>query len=68
MHRFQVPDMTCSHCAQTVERVIRSVDAKAEVAVDLATKDVTVASDAEGTTLLAAIADVGYTPRALSAA
>lgn len=60
--------MTCSHCAQTVERVIKSVDAKAEVAVDLVTKGVTVASSVEGAVLLAAIADVGYTPRATLAA
>lgn len=68
MHRFQVPDMTCSHCAQTVERVIRGVDTNAEVAVDLATKDVIVRSAADAATLLSAIADVGYTPRAMPAA
>lgn len=68
MHRFQVPDMTCSHCAQTVERVIKNVDANAEVAVDLATKDVNVVSGAEGAALLAAIQDVGYTPKAMPAA
>jgi copper chaperone len=68
VHRFQVHDMTCSHCAQTVERVIKAVDAKAEVAIDLATKDVTVVSGVEAAALLAAIADVGYTPKAMPTA
>ena len=41
MHQFQVENMTCSHCAQTVERAVKSVDAGAKVSVDLASKAVT---------------------------
>ena len=42
MHQFQVENMTCSHCAQTVERAVKSVDAGAKVSVDLASKAVKV--------------------------
>lgn len=63
MYHFQVSDMTCSHCVQTVEKAIRGVDANARVTIDLDTKDVAVDSTAPAETLTAAIEDVGYTSR-----
>jgi len=32
---FRVDDMTCSHCASTITRAIRSTDANATVEVDI---------------------------------
>ena len=42
MLRYSVPDMTCGHCAQAIEKAVKSVDPQAEVAVDLTSKEVTV--------------------------
>ena len=47
MFTLRVPDMTCGHCAQTVEKAVKSVDPSAEVKVDLAQKTVTVETSAE---------------------
>lgn len=49
MLKLNVPDMTCGHCAGAVAKAVKSVDANAEVAVDLASKTVSIetASDAE---------------------
>jgi copper chaperone len=60
MHQFRVQDMTCSHCAQTVEKAVKSVDAGATVLVNLATKAVTVESAAKAESLLTAIRGAGY--------
>jgi len=49
MLKFNVPDMTCGHCAGAVTKAVKGVDADADVAVDLPSKTVIVetASDAE---------------------
>lgn len=60
MHQFKVQDMTCSHCAQTVEKAVKSVDAGANVSIDLATKAVKVESAANAESLLTAIRSAGY--------
>ena len=63
MHQFKVENMTCSHCAQTVEKAVKSVDADAKVSVDLASKAVKVDSAAASGQLLAAIRHAGYDGR-----
>ena len=60
MHQFKIENMTCSHCAQTVEKAVKSVDAGAKVSVDLTTKAVKVESPAAAEALLAAIHNAGY--------
>lgn len=67
MHRYNVPDMTCGHCAQTIEKAVKSVDPQAQVAVDLPAHEVTIRSDAEETRIAAAIRSAGYENRRLSA-
>jgi copper chaperone len=66
MFAFEVKDMTCGHCAATITRALKSVDAGAQVQVDLAAQRVTVdAAAADAAALLAAIHDAGYTPVAV---
>lgn len=60
MYRFNVPDMTCGHCAGTVQRAVKLVDAQAEVAVDLGKKLVEVRSSASQENIGAAIRKAGY--------
>ncbi|EEF26052.1 heavy-metal-associated domain-containing protein [Rhizobium sp. BG4] len=62
MIRFEVPDMTCGHCAGTVEKAIKAVDPNASANVDLSTKTVSVESAIAPEIISASIADAGYTP------
>jgi copper chaperone len=63
MYQFKVENMTCAHCAQTVEKAVKSVDADAKVSVDLVSKAVKVVSTAASGPLLAAIRNAGYDGR-----
>ena len=44
MLKWKVPDMSCGHCAATIEKAARSVDPAAEVDVDLTTNVATIAT------------------------
>jgi copper chaperone len=61
MHNFQVKDMTCSHCAATVEKAVKSVDSGAKVDIDLKTLAVKIASDKPASSFATAISEAGYT-------
>jgi copper chaperone len=67
MFRYSVPDMTCGHCAQAIEKAVKRVDPQAEFAVDLTTKEVTVRSEADEARVAGSIRDAGYEPRSLGA-
>jgi copper chaperone len=67
MLRYSVPDMTCGHCAQAIEKAVKSVDPQAEVAVDLTTKEVTVRSEADEARVAGTIRGAGYEPRSVGA-
>ena len=58
--KLKVPEMSCGHCAKTIEGAVKAIDPAANVQVDLATSTVTVASNADEAKLAAAIKDAGY--------
>lgn len=60
MYRFNVPDMTCGHCAGTVQLAVKMVDDQAEVTVDLGKKLVEVRSGAPEQRIGEAIRKAGY--------
>jgi copper chaperone len=60
MLRLKVPDMSCGHCAATIEKAARSVDPSAEVDVDLTRKIATIATTASADRVRSAIRDAGY--------
>ncbi|WDY57410.1 heavy-metal-associated domain-containing protein [Pseudomonas sp. PSKL.D1] len=60
MQVFKVQGMTCGHCVKAVTRAVQEQDAKAQVEVDLAGKQVRVQSELAADTLLAAIREEGY--------
>ena len=60
MFDFQVNGMTCGGCARAVTNAVKSVDAAANVQVDLAAKRVTVDSTADAAKIRSAIEDAGY--------
>lgn len=64
MHTVEVADMTCGRCAASITRTVKGLDPAAEVAVDLASKRVRVASAAlTASAIGSAIALAGYTAR-----
>ena len=60
MLKLKVPDMTCGHCAQTVEKAVKSVDPTAEVKDDLALKTVSVHTTAPDERVSDVIRSAGY--------
>lgn len=62
MHAFKVQDMTCGHCAGTIEKAVKSADPAAKVEVNLADHAVRIESGQPGEVLKRIIVDAGYSP------
>ena len=63
---FKVEKMTCNGCARRVTKAIQSIDAAAQVNIDLASGQVEVAPDsADPAVVAAAITAAGYPARPL---
>ncbi len=63
MQVFRVDDMSCGHCAGSITKAVRAVDAEARVDVDLAQRLVRIEPARAGAAELAeAITEAGYTP------
>lgn len=72
MIAFEVPDMTCGHCASTITKAVAAVDPAARVQVDLTRHRVEIEpgrADAAAyrQALSAAITEAGFTPAAVAA-
>ncbi|KKB84695.1 hypothetical protein VW29_09970 [Devosia limi DSM 17137] len=63
MHNFQVNDMTCSHCAATVEKAVKSVDSDAQAKIDLSTHRVEIRSEKPAAVFAIAIDDAAHCRR-----
>ncbi|MCF3946818.1 heavy-metal-associated domain-containing protein [Acidiphilium sp. AL] len=61
MTRFKVPDMECNACVASITKAVQKIDAKADVAADLAGREVAIASTATPQMLRAAIEAAGFT-------
>jgi copper chaperone len=59
--QFQVPNMACSACAETIAKAVTSLDPTAQVAADPQTKQVNITSQVSEGLIKAAIANAGYT-------
>jgi copper chaperone len=69
MHTFRVDDMTCGHCASTITKAVRAIDAVARVEVRLDQHLVQIApGEATADELAEAITEAGYTPVPVAAA
>ena len=60
MYELTVDGMSCGHCVGRVTKAVQDVDEAAKVNIDLPTRKVTVASDAELGRIVAAIDAAGY--------
>jgi copper chaperone len=65
MYQFNVPDMTCGHCAGTIAKAVKTADPKATVEIDLARRLVKVGSTLAQDKVAGHIAAAGYTPSAV---
>ena len=61
MYNLTVNDMTCGHCASTVEKAIKAVDSGAQVRIDLPTRKVEITSTKPVDGFVTAIGEAGYT-------
>jgi copper chaperone len=66
MIELNIPALSCGHCVKAVTEAAHEVDAKAQVQVDLAAKQVRVQTSAPSAAIVAALVDAGYEPEALS--
>ena len=65
MIELKVPAMTCGHCASTITKAVKDLDASAKVEVSLPDHRVRVDTKASKEDLVRSIAEAGYTPQAL---
>lgn len=57
---FNIPSMSCGHCVGAVTQAVKSLDAAAQVSVDLPSKKVVVHSSQDRQAVAAALAEAGY--------
>lgn len=62
MHEFQLPTMTCGHCAARVNRALKQADPACAVEVDVAQRRVVVKSGEDRAALAEALTEAGYAP------
>ena len=62
MIEFQLPDMTCGHCASRVTQTLRQADPGCEVRIDLKSQTVQVQSNDDRQALADALSEAGYPP------
>jgi copper chaperone len=67
MQLYLVPKMQCDGCVRTIEGAVKSLDPKAKVSCDLATREVTVDTGQLPKLVAEALAAVGYNSTLLSA-
>ena len=60
MPSFNIPDMTCGHCKETVEKTILELDGSAKVTVDLDTHNVDVETQTAPDAIVTALKTAGY--------
>lgn len=57
---FNVPEISCAHCKQTIEREVAALDGVTRVEVDIGDKQVTVDGSPARDAVVAAIDRAGY--------
>jgi len=63
MLAYRIEDMTCGHCASTITRAVRDVDAGAKVEVDIGQHLVRIEpAGGDAAAFAQAITEAGYTP------
>ena len=58
--QFNVPDMSCGHCAGVITQAIHQLDADAMISIDLPAKQVTVETAQDRQIVADALSEAGY--------
>ena len=62
MMEFELQSMTCSHCVNAVTKAVKSADPDAKVEVDLPNHKLSVETQVDRETVVAALSAAGYLP------
>ena len=62
MFTFQIPAISCDHCARAVTEAVHAADPAAQVQVDVPTQRVNVESQVTHEAIVAQLVDAGYPP------
>lgn len=57
---FDIPDMSCGHCASAITQALKQLDASASISIDLPAKKITVQTTENRQTVAAALTEAGY--------
>lgn len=57
---FDIPDMSCGHCAGIITKTVKQLDAFATVNIDLAAKKATIQTTQDRKTIADALTEAGY--------
>lgn len=60
MYEFDIPNMTCGHCAGTVKKAIETADPMASSIIDVGTRKAKVETAVSPEAIAAAIIEAGY--------
>jgi len=60
MLNLSIPDMSCGHCKQAIEKAIAALDSAATVNIDLKNRQATVTSNSEPEQVLSCLKEAGY--------
>jgi copper chaperone len=60
MYEFDIQNMTCGHCASTVEKAIKAADPEASASIDLIARTAKVETKNDPAAINAAIEEAGY--------
>ena len=60
MYNFTVSDMTCGHCASTIEKAVKGTDPTCEIKIDVAARKVQVETARSAQDIAEAIKLAGY--------
>ncbi|WP_312222616.1 heavy-metal-associated domain-containing protein [Rhizobium rhizoryzae] len=60
MYEFDIPNMTCGHCAGTVKKAIEQADPAASSIIDVGTRKAKIETSVSPEAMAAAINDAGY--------
>ncbi|MBY5409135.1 heavy-metal-associated domain-containing protein [Rhizobium leguminosarum] len=60
MYEFEIRNMTCGHCASTVEKAIKTADPEASASIDLAARTAKVETRSDPAAINTVIEKAGY--------
>ncbi len=60
MYEFSIQNMTCGHCASTVEKAIKAADPEASASIDLGAKTAKIETRLDPAAINTAIENAGY--------